>query len=77
MAAAGILVTSWPFTPGCDVAGIIFKTGTNAINALGQSFEEGEAVFGCTRLGVKSYTAWGEYVSIINPCPQIEERRNK
>lgn len=69
MAAAGFLVTSWPFTPGCDVSGTIVKTGENAINALGKPFEEGDAVFGCTRLGVKSYTAWGEYVSIINPYP--------
>ncbi|CAO2653380.1 Nn.00g027910.m01.CDS01 [Neocucurbitaria sp. VM-36] len=73
MATAGVLVTSWPFTPGCDVSGTVVKVGENAINALGQPFKEGDHVFGCTTLGVPGYAAWAEYLlmnaSVTLPKP--------
>lgn len=63
MTRTGSLVTSWPWTPGCDVSGSVVKAGPKAINALDEAFKEGDKVFGCTRVGVKGYAAWGEYVS--------------
>lgn len=63
MANMGLLVESWPLVPGCDAAGVVVKTGKNATNPLGGKFEEGDEVFGCTRLGQKGHGAWQEYVS--------------
>jgi NADPH:quinone reductase-like Zn-dependent oxidoreductase len=51
-------------TPGCDVAGTVIKTGPNAISPLGKAFKEGDAVFACSRLGVKGYAPWAEKVHL-------------
>jgi NADPH:quinone reductase-like Zn-dependent oxidoreductase len=53
MALTGGMVDAWPFTPGCDAAGVIVEVGHNAVSALGQAFKKGEYVFGCTRVGQK------------------------
>lgn len=58
----GILIDSWPLTPGTDAAGIVVKAGKNAISPLGKPFKEGDRVFGCTRLGTAKYQAFQEYV---------------
>ncbi|KAH7371710.1 chaperonin 10-like protein [Pyrenochaeta sp. MPI-SDFR-AT-0127] len=67
MSAYGALVSSWPFTPGCDVSGVVVKTGSNATSPLGGAFKEGDHVFTCSRLGVKGHTAWGEYLLLDAP----------
>lgn len=64
-ASTGMVVESWPLTPGCDIAGVIEKVGPNAISPLGTPWKKGDAVFSCTRVGVFKYAAWAEYVS---PC---------
>jgi NADPH:quinone reductase-like Zn-dependent oxidoreductase len=53
MALTGAMVDAWPFTPGCDAAGVIVEIGHNASSALGQAFKKGDYVFGCTRVGQK------------------------
>ncbi|KAH7070778.1 chaperonin 10-like protein [Paraphoma chrysanthemicola] len=59
-ASTGAMVDSWPFTPGCDSAGVITQLGPNPVSALGHEFKVGDYVFGCTRVGQKGYTAWSE-----------------
>lgn len=62
MANMGLVVESFPLVPGCDAAGVVVEAGPDAVNALGERFKEGDAVFGCTRVGVWGYAAWQEYV---------------
>ena len=61
MAQTGAMVQSWPFSPGCDAAGIIVKTGPNAVSAQGKRWENGDRVFGCTRLGTRGHSPWAEW----------------
>jgi len=65
MASYGLLVETWPMVPGCDAAGIVVKAGKNAVNALGRQFQEGDEVFGCTRIAAKGHSAWQEYVRML------------
>jgi NADPH:quinone reductase-like Zn-dependent oxidoreductase len=59
----GVLVLSWPLVPGCDAGGVVVKAGKNAISPLGEQFNEGDKVCGCTRLGSPGYGTFQEYVS--------------
>jgi len=61
MYQSGILVTAWPFTPGCDAGGIVVKAGSSAKSILGELFKVGDRVSGCTRLGVPGYSPYAEY----------------
>lgn len=70
MAATGMLVTSWPFTPGCDLSGYVAKVGPGAKASTGETWSEGAPVFGVTRVGVAKYAAWAEYVSISCISPK-------
>lgn len=54
----GILVQSWPFVPGCDAAGVVVKVGEKATS----TFNIGDEVCGCTRLGITGYSTCQEYV---------------
>ena len=63
MIQTGILVLDWPLVAGCDAGGVVVKAGKNAISALGKPFNEGDKVFGCTRLGCAGYATFEEYVS--------------
>lgn len=73
MAQSGAMIKSWPWTPGCDVAGEIVAVGSDAISALGHAYKVGDRVFGCTRLGSAGYAAWAEYLlfdaSLCIPVP--------
>ena len=62
MAMTGLLVESWPMTPGADIAGVVIKAGPNAVSPLGKEFKEGDGVFSCSRLGMKGYAPWAEKV---------------
>jgi len=57
----GLLVTAWPFTPGCDAGGIVVEAGSSAKSALGELFKAGDRVSGCTRLGAPGYAPYVEY----------------
>jgi NADPH:quinone reductase-like Zn-dependent oxidoreductase len=57
----GVLVTAWPFTPGCDAGGIVVKVGSSAKSVLGEPFKAGDRVSGCTRLGGSVYAPYAEY----------------
>jgi len=61
MIFTGQLVVDWPFVLGCDVSGIVVKTGSNAVGPLGP-LKVGDAVCGCTRLGSKGYGSCEEYL---------------
>ncbi|KAF2032435.1 GroES-like protein [Setomelanomma holmii] len=61
MQTAGLLVHSWPFTPGCDSCGVIEAVGPHAISALGTEYKVGEHVFGCTRVGVSGHATFAEH----------------
>jgi NADPH:quinone reductase-like Zn-dependent oxidoreductase len=65
MANFGLLVSSWPMVPGCDAAGIVVKTGVTAVNAFGGQFQVGDEAFGCTRIGIRGYSPWQEYVRML------------
>lgn len=69
MAAMGMVVESFPLVPGCDAAGVVVEAGADAVNAFGERFKEGDAVFGCTRVGVWGYAPWQEYV--CEACQQL------
>jgi NADPH:quinone reductase-like Zn-dependent oxidoreductase len=61
MHQSGLLVTAWPFTPGCDAGGIVVKAGSSAKSVLGEPFKAGDHVSGCTRLGAPGYAPYVEY----------------
>jgi NADPH:quinone reductase-like Zn-dependent oxidoreductase len=56
----GLLVTSWPIVLGCDATAQVVELGEGV-----SQFKVGDYVFGCTRLGVKGYCTFQEYVSKI------------
>jgi len=56
MQGTGQLVTAWPIVLGCDASGIVVETGEDTMR-----FKKGDAVFGCTRLGVPGYSTFQEY----------------
>lgn len=56
MQGTGQLVTAWPIVLGCDASGVIVETGEDIMR-----FKKGDAVFGCTRLGVPGYSTFQEY----------------
>ena len=62
MAGMGLMVTSWPLTPGCDTGGVVVKAGKKAVSPLGTPFKEGDRVCGCTRLAWAGYSPYREYV---------------
>lgn len=57
----GVMVDSWPWTPGSDGAGIVVKAGKNAVSVLGKPLKEGDHVYGCMRLGSPGYGVYAEY----------------
>jgi len=61
MAYTGQLVVEWPFVLGCDVGGVVVKTGPNAVGPLGP-LKVGDGVCGCSRLGSKGYSTCEEYL---------------
>jgi len=56
MQGYGLLVTSWPIVLGCDASGIVVDVGAKVAK-----FKKGDAVFGCTRLGVVGHSTFQEY----------------
>jgi NADPH:quinone reductase-like Zn-dependent oxidoreductase len=58
----GLLVEEWPFTPGCDVGGIVIKAGANAISARGTPFRPGDRVSGCSGVGRDKFGTFQEQV---------------
>lgn len=59
MSTYGLLVVDWPLGLGCDSAGIVTDSGNEATEKYG--LKAGDAVFGCTRLGVQGYAAAQEF----------------
>jgi NADPH:quinone reductase-like Zn-dependent oxidoreductase len=55
MIATGALVQEWPFTPGCELSGVVVKAGSKAINAIGTHFKDGDEVFTVTRIGTSKH----------------------
>ncbi|KAK2758618.1 hypothetical protein FQN54_003308 [Arachnomyces sp. PD_36] len=70
MSEKGALVKEWPLVPGIDVAGVVEKVGEKA----SASFKVGDPVCGCTRIGVRGYSACQEYLlmyaSVAMPLPK-------
>lgn len=58
MQTSGLLVSSWPIVLGCDASGIVVEVGEN----VGQLFQVGDQVAGCTRLGVPGFSTFQEFV---------------
>lgn len=58
MQSTGLLVPSWPAVLGCDASGVVVQVGDNAK----QTFQVGDQVAGCTRLGVPGFSTFQEYV---------------
>jgi NADPH:quinone reductase-like Zn-dependent oxidoreductase len=66
MQASGLLVTSWPIVLGCDAGGEVAGLGEGVT-----TFKVGDAVCGCTRLGVPGYATFQEYVRISRNSKKI------
>ncbi|KAF3915565.1 Zeta-crystallin [Orbilia brochopaga] len=56
MRTSGLLIPSWPWTPCCDVAGVVVQTGSDVNN-----FQVGDQVFGCQGLGFPGSGGAAEY----------------
>ncbi|KIV90815.1 hypothetical protein PV10_05422 [Exophiala mesophila] len=71
MSKFGLLVVDWPLGLGCDSAGVVTDSGNEATEKYG--LKAGDAVFGCTRLGVKGYAAAQEFhlfdAQVVFPKP--------
>lgn len=70
----GLLVTSWPLTPGSDAGGIVIKAGSKAISPLGEVFKPGDRVSGCTRVGHEGCGTYQEQFLMDGPLtlPVVE-----
>ena len=60
MQSQGVLVKSFPIVLGCDAAGVVADTGSEAK----AKFQPGDEVCGCTRLGFPGHSTFQEYVGI-------------
>ncbi|KAF3925985.1 Zeta-crystallin [Dactylellina cionopaga] len=56
MRTSGLLITSWPWTPGCDVAGTIVEAGSEVTK-----FKVGDQVCGCPGVGFRGSGGAAEY----------------
>ncbi|KAK6534932.1 hypothetical protein TWF281_006232 [Arthrobotrys megalospora] len=56
MRKTGLLITSWPWTPCCDVAGTIVEVGSGVTK-----FKVGDQVFGCQGVGFLGAGGAAEY----------------
>ena len=65
-----MLVTAWPFVPGCDAAGVVVEVGDN----VGSKFKFGDEVCGCTRVGVSGHSTMQEFVSIVQTMLSSSDR---
>ena len=70
MQGTGLLVTAWPMVLGCDASGVVVKVGKAAVS----TFQVGERVCGCTRVGVLGHSTFQEYfcmdAKLTMPIPQ-------
>jgi NADPH:quinone reductase-like Zn-dependent oxidoreductase len=58
----GMLVETFPFTPGCDVGGVVVKVGAKALSPRGVPFKVGDRVSGCTGVGRPQFGTFQEEV---------------
>ncbi|KAK6542815.1 hypothetical protein TWF694_006756 [Orbilia ellipsospora] len=56
MRTTGLLIEAWPWTPCCDVGGIVVEVGSEVTN-----FKTGDQVFGCQGLGFPGSGGAAEY----------------
>jgi len=58
MQGSGMMITEFPIVLGADASGAVVEVGEGVTK-----FKEGDAIFGCTVLGVPGFAPFQEYVS--------------
>jgi NADPH:quinone reductase-like Zn-dependent oxidoreductase len=58
----GMLVETFPFTPGCDIGGVVIKVGAKALSPRGVPYKVGDHVCGCSGVGRPLFGTFQEQV---------------
>lgn len=67
MQGTGLLVTAWPIVLGCDASGTVVEVGDDVTK-----FKKGDAVFGCTTLGMPGHSTFQEYVGSLTANKNVK-----